>query len=1564
MANANTGAARKAKKDEFRTGVRARWRALVERIPAVAFTAAFVLYAGTKHPPPASGSGTGEAVSEARGTDSPPPESSATSAGGASTTSAAGECDGAGRPVPPDVQMNGEGNGVSAGRDVPAASAAARTLTDADYARGIVLARAAAGAAGGFDPPPGAEVCGDWEAFGASGDWIHVAFTNRASGAVSRVRVHAGGGADVFDGSSPSLRLSLRGAAAGLAPAAAWPSLPEDARPSRFWHSATPSNTLLLVWQNLLLGRRADSPASFRWELLSNGDVALACDLSRASAAVATNLAASVSTPGGRAEAAPAPGESSSLRWARLDPARAGEDDPDGDGLSTADEVFLHGTDPYCADTDGDGLSDGEEVRLGTDPLDPLSSDGVLPDGAAARLGGADPLSRPPGSTNTVWEHLFYTGTTNAPFALPTPTEAAAVLRVSASGTGGGVLSVGGTSVPLLGTGDARARAPAAPALLVPVVRGEDVPLVLRCGAGLSVSLDSDDFAFGVLPSPEAGRLVGRVNFPNAAATPACVHDLRERTADVSLPVRRGASALSCTWRGGDGVSVENRPPRAARVRARFPARERRTLAYTLAHPDYLFGGAEREQEVRFCPVPSDGDPPGPEPWDDSGVDGDGPEGGGGCFWCAAAHDGGGSPSCGCPCHPPDGGGGADGDGDEPDGVCAGHGVPPARCAPLHEDDRREAERTHERLSGVLRVRRPALFERRVRLDVPGSETNCCPCPGHRRSRVSLAWLDARLRALGPGGLDFRESGESCDVSVAAVRASSSPGDAVAAFALDGKVRRACAFTALGVSVEAPDGPGGAAFEAMAPGFGVPFAAATNAAAGLRLELVTDVGLGVGRVRVEVADATAPFAVWRPDGGGGWRVLADTESGGAVDLPMSAWRRIVGHVPADGSPRLPVRVTSPSPGTARVVLRWWGVVDGRFAEDSASLRVTSVRPPLLPDLDRDGAADLGDAIALAAGRGVHFWANDDTWRGDDAFAAGADGVALRPPVLPPNGGDRVVNGRNDLVNLLPLAVDLSAFRRAWGGMDVVCELRADRPDGVRLVPVGIAWDELGGMASTDRTTLDGAPLHEAELADLAGTGGVWEIPAELLALGGGGAGALAVEFATPGVRRLSVAVRPRGGGDALFESGLDVRVHDVHDMYRWVDLMGACGADAGARYATRGTAAWPDGGEASGTVVFVHGYNMHPSEAWDWSAAVFKRLWWSGLDANFAALLWRGNETQAWIPGANSYATRNYHCNVLNAFRTAGAFKSAADALPGGRRFVVAHSLGNVLVSAARQFHGLEYDRYFMLNAAVPVEAYDPGGGDAGGAPSRMTPKEWSEYPDRVKSARWHGLFGDGDGRSGLTWRGLFEGVDRTVNFHSSADEVLANGDGGAKGLFSRRFAWYNQERLKGSYLTSLSPEAGWAFGPRYWLTYASGFTMTGPVYSRRTYTPAEAAGISEDDLRARPFFRDFSDDAVHGADGGEFARTNALFRWRALAYGIPALSFAAGTNPVPKWGEDNVDMAKGKSSQEDGDSSGPDSDEEKWTHSYFISRPLRDVGWMFKQLMDKVKEDTKKEQE
>ncbi len=280
----------------------------------------------------------------------------------------------------------------------------------------------------------------------------------------------------------------------------------------------------------------------------------------------------------------------------------------------------------------------------------------------------------------------------------------------------------------------------------------------------------------------------------------------------------------------------------------------------------------------------------------------------------------------------------------------------------------------------------------------------------------------------------------------------------------------------------------------------------------------------------------------------------------------------------------------------------------------------------------------------------------------------------------------------------------------------------------------------------------------------------------------------------------------------------------------------------------------------------------------------------------------------------------------------------------------------------------MPHEKYFMLNAAVAMEAFDPAGGITQESHDKMTPSVWRPYPDRVRSSHWYELFlgTPGDARQGLTWKGLFKDVDNTINFYSSQDEVVANGNGNWKWPLTRKFAWYNQERKRGSYLVSFSPQAGWEFSDHYFKVDFVGLQDGVEQYRYRNYEPEETASIADTNLMVRPFFKDFSDGRIYGEGGSAFLQANDMVRWYALSHGIPAESFAAGANLVPKWGPAihgsistrtdynkglirNVNMAKNCIPDGRGIKELP------WIHSYFIQNSLFDTKVLYEALVEKI---------
>lgn len=303
--------------------------------------------------------------------------------------------------------------------------------------------------------------------------------------------------------------------------------------------------------------------------------------------------------------------------------------------------------------------------------------------------------------------------------------------------------------------------------------------------------------------------------------------------------------------------------------------------------------------------------------------------------------------------------------------------------------------------------------------------------------------------------------------------------------------------------------------------------------------------------------------------------------------------------------------------------------------------------------------------------------------------------------------------------------------------------------------------------------------------------------------------------------------------------------------------------------------------------VFVHGYNVSKENARGWASEMFKRLRQSGSQSMFTAVDWYGDHSQFEMPFYDKVSP-DYYRNVEYAFRSAPALVSHCAALPGAK-VMLAHSLGNMLVSSAAADYGLDYVKYCMINAAVPMEAYDRQA-----YAQQMIDKAWTSVANGLWASHWGEQFREGDFRRTLSWKGRFAGIQNAVNFYSPSDEVLENppslGLGGA---------WAKQELFKGVSVwrvvnglhienVNVACEGGWGINPYF-------------AFRPDCYLPFKGfmglrfAGYTNSAVR--PLFTPFTDSSLHrnGLDG----RVDDILRARMLGDAIPAESFATGANAL-----------------------------------------------------------------
>jgi len=1300
----------------------------------------------------------------------------------------------------------------------------------------------------------------------------------------------------VPDGSDAPLFAPLLGEL-GVAP-------PEGA----FWHGVSPSNTLLLTWRDVYLGRDSNLAASAQCELRPSGDFALRVRLPEG--AGPSGFATAVQNAGG-GEAFP--WDSNTLALARspggveirgrgfgaLPPGGDDETDTDGDGIPDAEEVFTWGTDPRRADTDFDGLTDPEELAAGTDPLDP-DTDGDL---------AADPIDPSPSGFNTpdavlnccsnTW--LFHVHNrlpadgAGCPLADPQTAEAWRAARFPVTVTlhadapaPGAVLRVGGEpeTVPLV------LREAGSWTLWLDRLKAHPAVLCRRDASPAAPCIASDEPGFILQPAGDAGppapgaRLVGWLAVPSplsVAPDPVCFHG-----SPVTLRASGSAAGLSglYVWTYG-GLTAQTNAP------------------FLTVPPD--FGEMPPEIGVTFTP-----DTPapqgGPAPLS-AGAPGWPASGGGACAYCSrhtstntsdvwwcdltAMPESAACPAAGwaggsaggtnafwtlpvnrrtpAPAWP---GGGASlypcpsaqaGQAGPPDPGDCGHGgdCPDCRWAGGHWHRRTET-------SGLF------------------SDSGCCACPAHNPRTagtspepVLLEGADGLAVSFRPngGGVPFPlAQGEAVPrdgaVHIAGLTPSAAPLDRAARFtrhdpAAPQTLRETDRFTVMSLDLQPDADLDGQSGEGDAPALAADWdrewLIPSNTNVWYPVKVFNDVALpGVYSVAVTgSSNVTARY--------GG--VLTRGGETNAVPFPSGPTEETV-EVQAGG----------PGSATLTVSFRGSGALTNYACETSVDITAWNFR--IVPDYDRDGVIGTPDFASLRSNAVFRVWINDDGDTGDTAEAGGTDA----PGQVPPDCGDSVVNGRRDLLDFFPVLIDVDG---AFGHIGDDATLRLLQEDSalrgvVTPLDAATAGDYLrqdGGGYGADGN----APSHAAPSALISPSGTA--LPAAFVnRLRQDGRGVILVEGRADSTGPLVLeAVR---GGTVVARAELPMRVAPVEQMYDRTNLRGG-----GAAVVTPGGAMPPDSGK---NVIFLHGFNVTPEQARAWNAEMFKRLWQSGSNARFHGVTWKGDD--GLISGFH------YHENVFNAFMAAPHLADYANGLS-GQKTVMAHSLGNMVVSSAIADHGMSVDTYFMLNAAVPAEAYDPALWDTTVSANNMVHEDWSDYLPRTWSALYHQVFdpdivfGDDD-RYSLTWKGRFtDCLPGLYNYYSSGDEVFERYGGTPdpeEGVTfnlglpvvtgTERYSWQKQELYKGR--DGMGEWAG-LFGTD---TAGWGFELVSQMGEtpHPVYTAAEANAFSETEL-ADPLYVSF-----RRAPAYMFANPiTAADRFALLAKAIPALSGATGNSAV-----------------------------------------------------------------
>ena len=604
---------------------------------------------------------------------------------------------------------------------------------------------------------------------------------------------------------------------------------------------------------------------------------------------------------------------------------------------------------------------------------------------------------------------------------------------------------------------------------------------------------------------------------------------------------------------------------------------------------------------------------------------------------------------------------------------------------------------------------------------------------------------------------------------------------------------------------------------------------------------------------------------------------------------------------------------------------------------------------LIPDYDRKNGIDDSDEEKVHNQKTFYWWINNDSDKADSANYKADEGTDI------PGGDagnanckDKVVNKHTDLLDFFPLHLRLDDVRKLLLDPKLPYKLRI-KTGQVSFAPLPLDAPRAHEFLVRDFKIPETPWYRSSDHYDTALATNTMIVSETFLRLNENSSyNVLMCEARGNGEPLVLQLVKPVEGQPepvVKLEVVFRAKFYDVLEMMNQATLNGETYSCEETKLKD------PDFATDDVDVFSLHGYKVKAEFAKGWHSEFFKRLYQTGVSPRFTGVTWPG-----YVQGTGVFDSPGlyYHKCVETAFACRKGFKELVEGVAhkNARTVVMAHSLGNIVVSSAINDEGLRPSAYLMLNAAVASEAYDASKYNPRGKKSQyLVLQEWGDcndtekgYPEEAYASYWHNFFPSDSWYSTLTWQDRFKGVITNgvgvVNIMSSEDEVFEICDSSSmnmvKGLKpmqrpsngkfdwgdlamidldASQYCWQKQELGKGvSSLLNLQHDcdmAGWGFEPIRNKTEKSLMQRLEAALdgeNNRLYTKKFARRTVEVDparFRDMPVFRW----NLKNVFQSHTAEESDNLRNKLLANAIPAVSTAMGLTTTVK-GIDSIDMA------------------------------------------------------